>query len=66
LHIHTNGGGIDNLNTVPSTLGEMLLQSFQGNFARLRGLAARLGRPLRRRRRGRPFGDRGHARDGKR
>jgi alpha-L-fucosidase 2 len=30
LHIHTNGGGIENLNTVPSTLGEMLLQSFQG------------------------------------
>jgi len=32
LHIHTNGGGIENLNTVPSTLGEMLLQSFQGKL----------------------------------
>ena len=30
LHIHTGGGGIENFNTVPSTLAEMLLQSFQG------------------------------------
>jgi hypothetical protein len=30
LHIHTGGGGIENFNTVPSTLTEMLLQSFQG------------------------------------
>jgi hypothetical protein len=30
LHIHTGGGGIENLNTVPSTIAEMLLQSFQG------------------------------------
>jgi hypothetical protein len=32
LHIHTGGGGIENLNTVPSTLSEMLLQSFQGKL----------------------------------
>ncbi|HXI56831.1 MAG TPA: hypothetical protein VNO55_12280 [Polyangia bacterium] len=32
LHIHTGGGGIENLNTVPSTLCEMLLQSFQGRL----------------------------------
>jgi alpha-L-fucosidase 2 len=30
LHIHTGGGGIANLNTVPATIHEMLLQSFQG------------------------------------
>jgi hypothetical protein len=29
-HIHTGGGGIENHNTVPSTIAEMLLQSFQG------------------------------------
>ena len=29
LHIHTGGGGIENLNTVPATLCEMLVQSFQ-------------------------------------
>ncbi|HWZ90807.1 MAG TPA: hypothetical protein VNW92_18225, partial [Polyangiaceae bacterium] len=32
LHIHTGGGGIENFNTVPSTLSEMLLQSFQGKL----------------------------------
>jgi alpha-L-fucosidase 2 len=32
LHIHTGGGGIENLNTVPSTVDEMLLQSFQGKI----------------------------------
>ncbi len=32
LHIHTGGGGIENLNTVPSTIDEMLLQSFQGKL----------------------------------
>jgi hypothetical protein len=32
LHIHTGGGGIENFNTVPSTIGEMLLQSFQGKL----------------------------------
>jgi hypothetical protein len=30
LHIHTGGGGIENFNTVPSTIAEMLLQSFEG------------------------------------
>jgi hypothetical protein len=30
LHVHTGGGGIENFNTVPSTIAEMLLQSFQG------------------------------------
>jgi hypothetical protein len=30
LHIHTGGGGLENLNTVPATVAEMLLQSFQG------------------------------------
>jgi alpha-L-fucosidase 2 len=30
LHIHTGGAGIANLNTVPATINEMLLQSFQG------------------------------------
>jgi len=30
LLIHTNGVGIANLNTVPATINEMLLQSFQG------------------------------------
>jgi hypothetical protein len=29
LHIHTGGGGVENFNTVPSTLCEMLVQSFQ-------------------------------------
>ena len=29
LHIHTGGGGIENFNTVPSTIAELLLQSFQ-------------------------------------
>jgi alpha-L-fucosidase 2 len=32
LYIHTGGGGIENFNTVPSTLSEMLLQSFQGKL----------------------------------
>ena len=32
LHIHTGGGGIENLNTVPSTISEMLLQSFEGKL----------------------------------
>jgi alpha-L-fucosidase 2 len=32
LHIHTGGGGMENLNTVPSTVAEMLMQSFQGNI----------------------------------
>jgi len=32
LHIHTGGGGIENLNTVPATIDEMLLQSFQGKI----------------------------------
>ncbi|HEY2899134.1 MAG TPA: hypothetical protein VGL59_01065 [Polyangia bacterium] len=32
LHIHTGGGGIENLNTVPSAISEMLLQSFQGKL----------------------------------
>jgi hypothetical protein len=32
LHIHTGGGGIENFNTVPSTICEMLLQSFQGKL----------------------------------
>jgi hypothetical protein len=31
LHIHTGGGGIENVNTAPATVDEMLLQSFQGN-----------------------------------
>jgi alpha-L-fucosidase 2 len=30
LHIHGSGSGIANLNTVPATVDEMLLQSFQG------------------------------------
>jgi hypothetical protein len=30
LHIHSSGAGIANLNTVPATVDEMLLQSFQG------------------------------------
>ena len=30
LHVHTGGAGIANLNTVPATINEMLLQSFQG------------------------------------
>ncbi len=32
LHIHTGGGGIENFNTVPSTVSEMLLQSFQSKL----------------------------------
>jgi hypothetical protein len=32
LHIHTGGGGIENFNTVPSTITEMLVQSFQGKL----------------------------------
>ena len=32
LHIHTGGGGLENLNTVPATVAEMLLQSFQGTI----------------------------------
>jgi alpha-L-fucosidase 2 len=32
LHIHTGGGGIENLNTVPATLCEMLVQSFQNKI----------------------------------
>ena len=32
LHIHTGGGGVENFNTVPSTITEMLLQSFQGKL----------------------------------
>ena len=31
-HIHTGGGGLENLNTVPATLAEMLVQSFQGTI----------------------------------
>jgi len=30
LHVHTGGAGVANLNTVPATINEMLLQSFQG------------------------------------
>ena len=30
LHVHSNGGGVENLNTVPATVTEMMLQSFQG------------------------------------
>ena len=29
LHIYTNGGGVENFNTVPSTICEMFVQSFQ-------------------------------------
>ncbi len=32
LHIHAGGGGIENLNTVPATIDEMLLQSFQSKI----------------------------------
>ncbi|MFD0693603.1 OmpL47-type beta-barrel domain-containing protein [Paenibacillus sp. GCM10027628] len=32
MHIHTDGGGIENLNTVPTTVNEMLLQSYQGKI----------------------------------
>ncbi|MBV1852835.1 glycosyl hydrolase family 95 catalytic domain-containing protein [Catellatospora tritici] len=32
MHIHHNGGGIENLNAVTSGLSEMLLQSFQNNI----------------------------------
>jgi alpha-L-fucosidase 2 len=47
LHIHTGGGGIENLNTVPSTVAEMLLQSFQGKLRLFsdwpKGVDARFG-----------------------
>src|SRR5450432_2093269 len=47
LHIHTGGGGIENLNTVPSTVDEMLLQSFQGKLRLFsdwpKGVDARFG-----------------------
>jgi alpha-L-fucosidase 2 len=47
LHIHTGGGGIENFNTVPSTIGEMLLQSFQGKLRLFsdwpKGVDARFG-----------------------
>lgn len=47
LHIHTGGGGIENLNTVPSTIAEMLLQSFQGKIRLFsdwpKGVDARFG-----------------------
>jgi alpha-L-fucosidase 2 len=32
LYIHTGGGGVENFNTVPSTVTEMMLQSFQGTL----------------------------------
>jgi hypothetical protein len=32
LHIKTSGGGIENLNVVPATLAEMMLQSFQNKI----------------------------------
>jgi hypothetical protein len=32
LYIHTGGGGVENFNTVPSTVAEMMLQSFQGTL----------------------------------
>jgi alpha-L-fucosidase 2 len=32
LHVHTGGAGVANLNTVPATINEMLLQSFQGKL----------------------------------
>lgn len=32
LFIHTSGGGMENLNTVPSTVSAMLMQSFQGEI----------------------------------
>ncbi|HUI92213.1 MAG TPA: hypothetical protein VLX68_08200 [Chitinivibrionales bacterium] len=32
LHIHTGGGGLENFNTVPSTVCEMLAQSFQNKI----------------------------------
>jgi alpha-L-fucosidase 2 len=32
LHIHTGGGGLENVNTVPSTIAEMLLQSFESKL----------------------------------
>jgi alpha-L-fucosidase 2 len=32
LHTHEGGGGIENFNTVPSTVTEMMLQSFQGTL----------------------------------
>jgi alpha-L-fucosidase 2 len=30
--INTNGGGVEGFNTVPSTISEMMMQSFQGNI----------------------------------
>ncbi|QGQ94403.1 discoidin domain-containing protein [Paenibacillus psychroresistens] len=32
MHIHTNGGGIENFNTVPAAMSEMMLQSFQNKL----------------------------------
>jgi hypothetical protein len=32
MHIHTGGGGIENFNTVPSTICEMFIQSFQNKL----------------------------------
>jgi hypothetical protein len=32
MHIHTGGGGVENFNTVPSTICEMLIQSFQNKI----------------------------------
>ena len=32
LHIHTGGGGVENFNTVPATVCEMLMQSFQNKI----------------------------------
>jgi hypothetical protein len=32
LHIHTGGGGVENLNTAPAAVNEMLLQSFMGKI----------------------------------
>ncbi|HEY4106073.1 MAG TPA: hypothetical protein VGM44_19365 [Polyangiaceae bacterium] len=50
LHIHTGGGGIENFNTVPSTVSEMLLQSFQGEMRVFsnwpKGVDARFGDQL--------------------
>jgi len=47
LHTHTGGGGIENFNTVPSTIDEMLLQSFQGKLRLFsdwpKGVDARFG-----------------------
>jgi hypothetical protein len=32
MHIHTGGGGVENFNTVPSTICEMFIQSFQNKL----------------------------------